>query len=253
MKGSAVVGSDTSDVRRPLPGERHVVTDYSDRVLLTIHGVMSDNSGLENVRKYCERMLPGLICESDYYGYHIPRWNFDRKKRLMAFEIVRLKIDNVLKSYITGTRRKLYVLAHSFGTLATIRSLESHFSDQIEGLILVGSIVQRAQRWDGYVGDQLAGPPLAVIRPFDNIVRFASRLGGAASGAEGFIANGAQIPIQSYKSGGHTAYDPDDRDDVVQAIKEGLGSVTIQTKEQWFHQHKLVTRAYIKLCNLLLY
>jgi hypothetical protein len=224
---------------------------YSDRVLLTVHGVMSDNAGLANLRDYCQKRLPGLICESFYYGNLIPARELTPAVRMLVFKSVNLYIRDVANRFLVGTNRKLYIVAHSFGTLATIRALQLWVPTQTEALVLLGSIVPRDFEWQSLVDfNLLTGPPLAVIRPLDNVVRFARRIDGAPSGAEGFIATGGIIPIQTYKDGGHTAYDPDDRDDVVETIDSGLASVSVQTRDQWYAKQNILKRGYIHFCNL---
>lgn len=224
---------------------------YSDRVLLTVHGVMSDNAGLANIREYCQKRLPGLICESFYYGNLIPERELTPAVRELVFKSVNLCIRDVAYRFLLGTNRKLYIVAHSFGTLATIRALQMWVPTQTAALVLLGSIVPRDFEWQSLVNfNVLTGPPLAIIRPFDNVVRLARRIGGAPSGAEGFIATGGIIPIQHYKDGGHTAYDPDDRDDVLKAIGLGLAAVAVQTRDEWYSKQNSLKRIYIRICNL---
>jgi hypothetical protein len=223
---------------------------YSDRVLLTVHGVMSDNTGLANLRNHCQTRLPGLICESFFYGNVIPERELTPAVRNLVFKSVNLCIRDVAHRFLVGTNRKLYIVAHSFGTLATIRALQMWVPTQTEALVLLGSIVPRDFDWQSLVNfNLLTGPPLTVIRPFDNVVRLARRIDGAPSGAEGFIATGGIIPIQTYKDGGHTAYDPNDRDDVVLTILSGAASVPVQTRDQWYAKQNILKRTYIGLCN----
>jgi hypothetical protein len=210
-------------------------TNYSDRVLLTIHGVTSDNTRLTNFCAECKKRLPGLITDSHYYQYFVPFGDLTAATRDLIFQSVQDKIELVWVRDIVGKNRKLFVLAHSFGTLAVIRALEMHIPDvTIEGLVLLGSIVKRAYRWDGFIrSGQLRHPPLAIIRPFDMTVRFAGPVSGEDSGAKGFISTGQYAPIQTYKKGGHVSYFPDDVDDVVATISGGVDSVQLTTYAEW--------------------
>ena len=100
--------------------------DYSDCVLLTIHGVTSDNEGLAKIRTYCQEQLPGLICDSYYYGHVTPFRDLSKAVARAIFQHVRDKIELVYFKYLRDSKRRLYVVAHSFGTLAVIRALEMH-------------------------------------------------------------------------------------------------------------------------------
>jgi alpha-beta hydrolase superfamily lysophospholipase len=155
--------------------------------------------------------------------------------RELIFREVQEKIELVWLRHINGNGKKLFVVAHSFGTLAVIRALQMHIPKvPIEGLVLLGSIVPRSHYWDGLIRNgQLRHPPLAIIRPLDLTVRFANKVGGEDSGATGFIANGQYRVRQKYKIGGHTAYFPDDVDDVVTVLKSGVTSVQSNSYQDW--------------------
>src|SRR6476659_5216576 len=97
---------------------------FSDRFLLTVHGVTSDNSGLAKLRAHCEEALPGLACDSFFYGNVVPFRDLTEATADFIFRSVREKIELVvLKNGLRGGR-KLFVVAHSFGTLAVVRALE---------------------------------------------------------------------------------------------------------------------------------
>src|SRR5688572_6697498 len=68
-------------------------TDYSDCILLTIHGVTSDNEGLANLRAYCEEQLPGIICDSYYYGHVVPFSDLSEAVTHAIFQAIRDKIE----------------------------------------------------------------------------------------------------------------------------------------------------------------
>lgn len=227
-----------------LPDAVPVNTDFSDRVLLTIHGVTSDNAGLARLRAACEKALPGIIVDSYHYGRVVPFDDLSEAVQHFIFRSIRDKLELVHLKYLKGSNRQLFIVAHSFGTLAVIRALEMHVPGlTITGLVLVGSIVPRYHLWDGLVESrQLAEPPFAVIRPLDRVVRFGRLVGGGESGALGFVATGNKPARESYKSGGHTSYDPDDRDDVIASIRGGIGTVPLVTFDEWKAACGFITR-----------
>jgi hypothetical protein len=212
-----------------------LVERFDDRFLLTVHGVTSDNSGLARLRSRCEESLPGLVSDSYFYGSVIPFRDLTEATSWFIFRAVREKLELVYLKYIADTGRRLFVVAHSFGTLAVIRALEMHVPGlSIEGLVLLGSIVPQYHLWDGLMQTgQLLNPPLAIIRPFDRVVRHGRWVGGGESGALGFIANGMTRPLETYKLGGHTAYFPNDNGDVITMLRAGVGAVELMSYENW--------------------
>lgn len=203
---------------------------------MTIHGVTSDNSGLTMLRNYCETELPGLICESFYYGSVIPFKELTEDTAYAVFLAVRDRLELLFSRYIKDSERKLFIAAHSFGTLATVRALEMRIPGLVvEGLFLMGSIVPRYYYWDGLIASgQIRCPPFSVVRPLDRIVRAGFAVGGGSSGASGFIANGRYRPLETFKSGGHTAYAQNDGDDLVQFIRSGPAAIRVQNRDAWF-------------------
>lgn len=169
---------------------------YSDSFLLTIHGIVSENEGLAKVRTACEKALPGLRCDSFFYGKKFPVRDIDKARSQTIFQHVREKLDLVYRKHITHDDSRLFIVAHSFGTLAVMRALELHIPGvRIEGLVLLGSAVPRDYFWDGFIeSGVLRHPPLAVVRPLDRTIRFARRVDGDDSGAKGFISNGMYKP-----------------------------------------------------------
>jgi len=207
--------------------------DYSDCFLLTVHGVTSENEGLANLRTYCAQRLPGLICDSYYYGRVVPF--SDLTDAVAVTQAIRDKIELIDFRDLRDSKRRLYVVAHSFGTLAVVRALEMRVPGvTIEALILLGSVVRRDYNWDGLVEtNQLRNPRFAVVRPLDTVVRGAGVVGGAPSGASGFIANGRYLARETYKNGGHTAYDPDDGPDIVTVMRLGIDNVARTSYPDW--------------------
>jgi hypothetical protein len=228
---------------------------FDDRVLLTVHGVMSDNSRLALLRERCEKALPGLISDSYFYGSVVPFQSLTEETALLIFRAVRDKLELVHLKYLHRQNRRLYVVAHSFGTLAVIRALEMHVAAlSLEALVLLGSIVPRSHYWDGLVSSkQLNSAPLATIRPLDTIVRFGRAVGGGDSGARGFIANGHNRPIESYKSGGHSAYFPADVEDVIALIRDGGAAPPEHpTFDSWYSTTGMFTRLRYRVQQLVL-
>lgn len=209
--------------------------DYSDCVLLTIHGVTSTNDGLARLRVRCEKALPGIICDSYFYGEVVPFRDLSEEVQHFISRSIRDKLELVALKYLTDSSRRLFIVAHSFGTLALIRALQMHVPGlTVDGLILLGSVVPRLQPWDGLVeSGQLAQPPFAIVRPLDRVVRFGRLVGGGESGAKGFIAMGRHLALETYKNGGHTAYYPDDCDDVITCIRDGLASTPAVAFDEW--------------------
>jgi hypothetical protein len=223
--------------------------DFSDRVLLTIHGVTSTNDGLARLRSRCEKALPGIICDSYFYGEVVPFDDLSEEVQHFISRSIKDKLELVSLKYLNGSGKKLFVVAHSFGTLALIRALQMHVPGlSLSGLILLGSVVPRLQPWDGMVeSGQLAQPPLAIIRPLDRVVRFGRLVGGGESGAKGFIAMGRHLAIETYKNGGHTAYYPDDCDDVVTYIRDGIAKMPLVTFDEWKAQAGSFRRFRLRL------
>jgi hypothetical protein len=222
--------------------------DYSDRVLLTVHGITSDNSGLARMRDHCENALKGLIVDSFYYGHVIPFKELTEDTSYAVFLALRARLDLAYRDYLQSTNRKLYVAAHSFGTLATVRALEMRISGlSIEGLFLMGSVVPRYYYWDGLIDSgQLRHPPVSVVRPLDRIVRGAFAVGGGSSGASGFIANGRYRPLETFKGGGHTDYWKGDNEDLVTLIRDGPNAVPRTSRDDWISQAGFIEKLRYK-------
>lgn len=211
-------------------------TDFSDSFLLTVHGVRSDNAGLAQLRNACQENLPGLLCDSYSYGRVLPFGDITPEISQFIFRSVREKLELVHLKHLSGKNRKLYVVAHSFGTLAVVRAMGMHVPGlRIEGLVLLGSVVPRNFLWDGFVGSgMLACAPLVVVRPFDMVVWRSQIVGGGPSGSRGFIPSGVNLAIETYKSGGHGAYASADGSEIVTMIRDGLGAVPLVTQDSWY-------------------
>ena len=51
-----------------------------------------------------------------------------------------------------------------------------------------------------------------------------------------FIASGMHRPLETYKNGGHVAYDPDDTEDIITTISLGSKHVTRTDRAAWEQQ-----------------
>jgi pimeloyl-ACP methyl ester carboxylesterase len=168
------------------------------------------------------------------------------------FDAVRGKIENLYHRYLDGKQSRLYIVAHSFGTLAVTNALMlGDPGATVEALVLLGSIVPRAFPWDPLVErGQLRRAPLAIVRPLDGVVLGARLVGGGTSGTFGFIANGVHLPTETYKNGGHTAYDPDDAADIATVVRDGIDQVDAMSYPKWWEQCGTMTRLRVKFGRL---
>jgi hypothetical protein len=100
------------------------IADFSNTVLLTVHGVCSDNTGLKQLGSYCEQKLPGLIVDNFFYHKIIPLRNLDPETAKLIADSVRMKTELTFREKVKGKGRKFFIAAHSFGTLATIKAIQ---------------------------------------------------------------------------------------------------------------------------------
>lgn len=217
---------------------------HNDKFLLTVPGVNSINDGFAALRTRCETTLPGIKVDSFFFGRVLPFKELTDSVRQFIYRTLRDRLQIITDTYLVPEKRRCYIVAHSFGTLAAVRALEMHVRDlNVDGLILLGSIVPRDYYWDGLVSSgRLSGPPVAVIRPFDLIVRRAHLISGGSSGSDGFIPTGVHRALESFKNGGHTAYDPDDASDVIVGIEHGLTAIPKKDRLIWLGEQTLLKR-----------
>lgn len=230
---------------------------YDDHLLITIHGVWSDNAGLRRLASHCQRSLPGLHLYHINYGHH-------GISKVLSEDVRRLIYDNVRLQFLTiwvemnntavyphQRATKITVAAHSFGTYALFKYLQ----DPIPGLlidkvVLMGSILPRHTRWDSVTGgpNKIMHAPVNITRPFDRVVRRARRIHGkrAMSGTRGFSAAGIHIPTDVFKRGGHTAYDPDDHDDVAHIVANAGGRAWVLDENDFVARLSRWERARLK-------
>jgi hypothetical protein len=219
---------------------------HSNKFLLTVHGVNSTNDGFAALRDRCEHNLQGLLVDSYFYGKVLPFKELTGSLRQFIFRALRDQLELITRNHLIPETRKCFIVAHSFGTLAVVRALEMHVPNlKVDGLILLGSIVPRDYYWDGLVRSEcLAQPPLAIVRPCDRVVRTARVVGGDSSGSDGFIPTGIHRPLEVFKNGGHTAYDPHDVSDVITAIRGGLTAVTLKDRVTWLGEQSRLKRIW---------
>jgi hypothetical protein len=227
---------------------------FSNTLMLTVHGVNSTNEGFKRITQICQQELPGLLVDNFYFGQTKPFTQLNYPYRQFLFRTLRSHLEYRNSVQIIPHRRRLFIVAHSFGTLAIIRALEMGVPQLcIDGLILLGSIVPQDQYWGGFIGTGcLSHPPLAIIRPFDTVVARAHLVGGSPSGSEGFIPTGLDRPREVYKNGGHSAYDPADAPEIISAIRNGVASVKEKDETTWLSEQSLARRMAL-VCKKVLF
>jgi hypothetical protein len=205
------------------------------QILFTVHGVNSDSDKLARLQDRCRARIDGLAVEHCNWQNMKPWRLVDDATATLVKNYVRERLHNTFYRHSHSGQIKLTVVAHSYGTLAVLRVMQDHLPGfQINSLVLLGSIIPRTQQWDGFIDSrQLEQPPVAIIRPFDWIVRLSKVYYGQPSGALGFVPQGLHTPLEIFKHGGHNAYYPDDCDDVIQVVKEGPAGVTAVSREDW--------------------
>jgi len=206
------------------------------RVLFTVHGVNSDSDKLSRIQDECRTNIPDLNTETCSWQKFFPWRLFDDATATLVKDYVRKSLLLTFRQHSDRGPVKLTVVAHSYGTLAVLKVMQDHLPGlQIGSLVLLGSIIPRDQQWDGFIANrQLSEPPLAIIRPFDWIVRLSRVYNGQASGALGFIPQGMHRPIEIYKHGGHTSYFPADCEDIRNVVLSGVSGVKAVSRDEWF-------------------
>lgn len=207
-------------------------TSYGDRVLVTIHGVWSDNIGLHRLGEHCKGALPGLTVVYVNYGSTTLKVQ-DEETRFTIFNTVRGQFRKLLddlrdkRGYPQGLETKIYVVAHSFGTVALLELLRQPLRAlRVERAVLLGSLLSRWTDWEHLVDEAsvIAQAPLNIVRPFDLTVKRGGAMGGGLSGTRGFSPMGRYPATDHFKLGGHTAYDAADFADVV-SVLDGKGTL----------------------------
>lgn len=195
----------------------------TNNLLITVHGIMSDNTGFVNLASYCQPLIPNFYHWPIYYKYTTPFQVLSRDQREFLFEMIQVKLIVVaqqIKIQLVGKERESYpaitIVAHSLGTMGMLRALEVGLANlQIKNFVLLGSILRRNVNFSGYASlGILVDAPLNIARPFDPYVRYGKAIKGGSSGTRGFIKVAPFSPNDTFKGGGHTAYDPDDFADI---------------------------------------
>ncbi len=143
------------------------------------------------------------------------------------------------RNYPAGMDTKIIVVCHSFGTLAFHTYLLNAFPRLVfQHVVFTGCILTRWINWDYFVEtlEVLRSAPVNFVRPFDCIARRGYHITNerATSGTRGFSPMGRNVPVNIFKPGGHTAYNPGDFDDIVETIQGNIVSPRIRTEEKFF-------------------
>ncbi len=199
-------------------------------IVVTIHGVNSENDGMQRLGEYLCQEIPSIEHVPIFTKTIKPFEALSKNQRALLIQTVRAELQNIAyKTQIELHQGKysepphLFVVCHSFGTLKFVESLKNgleYFT--AHEVILLGSIIRRQQRWNGFVDRGLMSKrPWNIVRPFDGIVFLGRKIGGGLSGTRGFIMTDASAPRNTFKHGGHTEYDPHDFDDIRKIIVNG--------------------------------
>jgi hypothetical protein len=164
------------------------------QVVLLIHGIRTHAAWQQRLRQYIENDIRAGQ-QIRVYGVRYGRmggfrfWSPGPLREREVKKVIRA-IDEVKLKY---PHSKISVIAHSFGTYAIARILETEFRIQIDKLILCGSIVRSDFPWVQFsnrvgevindIGTRDFWPPLAK----------ASTWGYGASGQFGFEGGGAFV------------------------------------------------------------
>lgn len=204
-----------------------MVPATAEKLLITVHGIMSDNDGLARLGVYCNNHVNNFFHWPIYYKFTSPFEILSNEQLEFIFEFVRsqlLVITLGIKVQLALKQRNRYpeitLVAHSLGTMATLTAIQKGLPDlKIQNLVLLGSILKRNEVWTGYGAMGILGnDPFNVARPFDRVVQFGKAIGGGLSGTRGFIQTGPFSPKSTFKDGGHTAYDPNDFADIANVM-----------------------------------
>lgn len=199
-------------------------------VLCTIHGVNSESDGLTYLVQSCQDRVPGLVHEVVFWEKYKPQMLLEESVRESVCTIVRYRLESVARRY---PQSDLVILAHSYGTLAFVGAMQGMIVGfQAKAVIFVGSIVPRRFPWDGWLRSGTVGWVLNIARPWDWVVSRSGWLGGGYSGTRGFIRDVMDV-VNHFKNGGHSAYYPDDVDDVVQVLNGVFSRNSAATYQNW--------------------
>lgn len=198
------------------------------RVIVTIHGVSSENDTLNELAEDCIDEVPGLVHEPVPWQQHSPLLLKIGSVRESAFATVRFKLQDVCRRHPNDD---LTIVAHSYGTLLLVRAIGTAIAGLNNAkIVTLGSIIARDHMWDGWLENGTIREVVNIARPFDRIVSRSSFLGGGYSGTRGFIKSA----INCFKGGGHSSYYPDDVRDVQAVIQDAFEKGQhIRTHARW--------------------
>jgi pimeloyl-ACP methyl ester carboxylesterase len=216
---------------------------HSDKLLITVHGVNSDNRGLGRLADHCKRALRGLRTFALNYGEHFPSKVLSDATCGVIFKAAQGELLNLtlhLKQQGgLNSQTKIFMAAHSFGTMVTRQCLErAPRGFSVERIILLGSILDQWTDWDWFIQSSkvLRNPPLNIVRPFDAVVRQGRRIRkirGGLSGIRGFSPMGSYVPVDYFKRGGHVDYDPDDFEDIAHVIDGSFDYTRVCSEDEF--------------------
>lgn len=221
-------------------------------LLITVHGVLSDNASLAALRAELERRIKHLMGYSVNYGTISPLALLFEQNRKNVFYALRERLRMAI-AHKASPNTKVHVVAHSFGSLALVEALTTWEAKlEADSIILLGSIVPRRQEWDHLVrAKQFGKGPFAFVRPFDGVVPFSFLVGGESSGSRGFSANGRWIASEIWKLGGHTSFMPDDVDDIEKILlRQDVTADRAYT--EWRRKRHPIARFLVSLKRFLL-
>jgi len=236
----------------------YVGMDGERYVLLTIHGAWSDNSGLEQLVKFCEKEISGLKTYRINYGDTPGHSLLSRRNRkyLKAsvqnefFKFRELLFDGTGKNFPRGRNSVIVAVAHSFGTYLLLSYLQRPVNDlRISKIVLLSSVLSRWTDWDHIIDSigSLIQTPVNLVRPFDFGVFLGEFVGGGRSGTRGFSPSGTRAPVDHFKHGGHTSYCQEDFEDIKNIILGRFDISIVIDSKKFFSNLRWYKRATLRL------
>jgi pimeloyl-ACP methyl ester carboxylesterase len=188
-------------------GELNSPTKKVKKILLLVHGIRTHASW--------QTLVTALLTkESDTIVIPIKFGYFDLFRFWMPFDVfrrgpidrLRIQIESALDQY---KGHELFILAHSYGTYATVNVLLQNPKLQISGMVLCGSIIPKDFDW-WRIHNQIKAPIKrdAIINECGNrdiwpVLAQSTTWGYGASGTDGF---GSVSVRDRYHPIGHSSY-----------------------------------------------
>lgn len=185
------------------------------KLLVTQHGVLSDNQRLIAFAHECRAAIPNLATDTPTYGNVFPsRLAIGRYVRDLIARTTQLYLETIPGRY---PGYDVTVACHSFGTFAVGGALKLHVPNLVfQNVALFGSILPEDFEWGGYLrGGIIEGQIVNFVRPLDWPVSVSRIVGGGFSGNKGFSGQGV---CNLFKNGGHGSFYPADIVDVRRLI-----------------------------------